>query len=73
MASASFDFAGLTFLNCLQELLAYKADIMRRHDKTVIRVDVQAAEQAQTDAEVRAPRHYLNVRRCCPLCLVFSS
>ena len=73
MASASFDFAGLTFLNCLQEMLAYKADIMRHHDKTVIRVDVQAAEQARADAEVRAPRHYLNVRRYCPLCLVFSS
>ena len=36
----------------LQELLAHKAHMLRCHNSTLQKADMQAAEQAQTDAEV---------------------
>ena len=57
MAVAMFFPAGspLQWSLVLQELLAHKAHMLRCHNSTLQKADMQAAEQAQTDAEVGAP------------------
>lgn len=57
MAFVLFDLAcsPLQSYLVLQELLAHKAQMLRCHNSTLQKADMQAAKQAQTDAEVSGP------------------